>query len=151
MGIGASTLSILGISKSEAPAGVRRLAACVEKLGDVYGFRLEMDPALLVLTVCEAHRRDVYTGVFKRRAGLQIPVFIQVSRVFVLAPSASRLLRDAVLSHRRTVGGGASTYSTEGERSVCKYGWIGHWSGLYPPMHKVFALLSMAWVSHGTP
>ena len=46
-------------------------------------------------------------------------------------PDGHLVLRDAVLSHRRTVGGGgARMYSTEGERSVCKYGWIGDWSGL---------------------
>ena len=69
MGSGTSSLSKLGISKSQAPEGVRRITACVEKLGEVYGFRLEINPALLVLTACEA-RRDVYTGVFKRRSGL---------------------------------------------------------------------------------
>ena len=70
MGSGAMTLSILGISYDEALAGVKRLTASVEKAGNVYGFRLDMDPAFLALTACEAHRRDVYTVVFRRRAGL---------------------------------------------------------------------------------
>jgi hypothetical protein len=70
MGSGASSLNELGIREVSAPDRIRRMTACVEKLGDVFGFRLQMDPAHLVLTACEAHRRDVYTGVFSRRSGL---------------------------------------------------------------------------------
>ena len=72
MGGGAKAMKCIGIGQDEAFHKMEKLCQCIETLASWYGYNANMTKNHLACLVCEAHRRNVFSGAssVNRRPGL---------------------------------------------------------------------------------